>query len=391
MNTVLKRALIVLVSGGLAAGAAVLVWRGRAEPRTVDLVDSREAMRDLLEGRQSSRTAGGSGSSTTRIPTLEERSGLDPDQARALFAAPEHKFLFDAHRFYAYRPDIEERKPWEEHPQGAWTLATNAHGFREDSDELNLDADRFVLVIGDSHVDGMCNNDESFAALCEERLGELLPGESVQVLNTGTSGYNFYNYLGVVDRFIEHRPHTIVVTIYGGNDYLGAVMPHHFFNESAPPPEAAGYWDRIEAAKRASSAAVGMALNQAFYFQNYPDEVAFAREAALAVTQEIQRLADEAGSRLVWIYIPPLYDIDEQRAEEMEAAREPLALTNYDMQVADRLTDDVLSRAREHGDHVIDLRREFGGRPGPFYWRDGHINLKAQALVAQLLAPHLAR
>ena len=391
MNTVMKRALIVLVSGGLAAGAAILYWQSRKDAGTVELVDSRVAMRDLLEGRQGSRTASGAGSSTTRVPTLEERSSLDPDQARALFASPEHKFRFDSHRFYAYRPDIDERKTWQEHPERAWTLSTNAHGFREDSDELRLDADRFVLVIGDSHVDGMCNNDESFVALAEKRLEEILPGQSVQVLNTGTSGYNFYNYLGVVDEFIEHGPDAIVVTIYGGNDYLGAVMPHHYFNESAPPPEASGYWDKIEAAKRASSAAVGMALNQAFYFQNYPDEVAFAREAALAVTEEIQRVATEAGSKLIWVYIPPLYDIDEARAEEMEAARETLALTDYDMKVADRLTDDVLAKAREHGDHVIDLRREFGGRPGPFYWRDGHINLKAQKLVAQLLAPQLAR
>ena len=235
----------------------------------------------------------------------------------------------------------------------------------------------------------MCNNAESFAHLAEANLRGRKPMERVEVLNTGTSGYNFFNYLGTLDKFVEHSPTTLVIAVYGGNDYLGSVMPRHFFSGTAPQPRYEDYWTKLEAAKEASSAAVGMALNQAYYFQNYPDERERARETALAVTAEIQRICKERGIELIWVYIPPLYDVDEAKTEEMSRAREVIGLSDYDMSVADRLTDEVLELARAGGNSVIDMRVEFRGRKGPFYWADGHINLTSHRLIAELLLPLL--
>ena len=62
------------------------------------------------------------------------------------------------------------------------------------------------------------------------------PDQSIEVLNTGTSGYNFFNYLGALDKFGEVAPDTFIIGIYGGNDYLGCVMPQHFFTGTAPQP-----------------------------------------------------------------------------------------------------------------------------------------------------------
>lgn len=54
---------------------------------------------------------------------------------------------------------------WQEHPKGAIRLAVNNLGFREDSDtkrQKDLETYR-ILVTGDSHMDGVVYNSESFA------------------------------------------------------------------------------------------------------------------------------------------------------------------------------------------------------------------------------------
>ena len=386
--------MISFVSGAVTAALAAAWYLNRPDGDTVSLVDQSGQLRDLLEQRQGSRAGaagGASETSQTRVPTPQVRGSLDVETTRLIFAMPEHNFVHDPNTFYRYRPGLSQTQPWSQHPDGEWLLATNAVGLREDADQMPAQRDLFALVAGDSHVDGMCSNDESFVALLEQRLSAKKPGEVVEALNTGTSGYNIYNYLGVLDKYLSEQPDVFVVTIYGGNDYLGILQPHHYFQQSAPPPERSGYWEKIREAQKASSAAVGMALNQAYYFQHYPEEVDFARDAALALTEEIQSICAANDIDLVWVYIPPVYDVEEERAREMERAREILDLSDYDMSVADRLTDAMLEKAREKGQPIVDLRAEFAKESGPFYWRDGHINLTAHALIARLLEPLIAR
>ncbi len=392
MKSLPRKILTAVVSAGVALLVVGLWWASQDAGSSIGLVDNTVMAQDLLESREQSRLAKGPRSISAKAPTAEERSSLTSDQASSIFSIPDHTFVHDTHTYYRFKPDIELVRNWAEHPDGKWLLKTNSLGLRED-EETDLDGlagfDRFVLLAGDSHTDGLCNNSEAFAQLVEDGLEARSPEQRVEVLNTGTSGFNFFNYLGALDKFLPYSPDTFIVTIYGGNDYLGNVMPQHFFAGTAPKPRFESYWVKMREATKVSSAAVGMALNQAYFFQHYPDEMEVAMEASLALTKEIQRICREHEIKLVWVYIPPLYDVDEARAEEMDRAREVLDLSNYDMSVADRLTDAVLEQARSEGDPIVDLRTEFKGRTGPFYWRDGHINLKSHRLVAELLLPLL--
>jgi hypothetical protein len=95
-----------------------------------------------------------------------------------------------------------------------------------------------ILVTGDSHTDGVCNNSESFTNLLEAELSAAHPGEAIEALNAGKGAYSFYNYLGVLERLLPLRPDVFVVAVYGGNDFVESLALRHTFEHGAPPTRA---------------------------------------------------------------------------------------------------------------------------------------------------------
>jgi len=125
------------------------------------------------------------------------------------------------------------------HPRGQWKLRTNNYGMRNDQDVVaEWDGPR-ILVTGDSHIDGVCSNDESLAGVLARSL-EAPHRPVVEVLNAGVGGYSMYNYLGVLERYAQElHPDVFVAVVYGGTitsgrsrsnatscvDLLGATRP----------------------------------------------------------------------------------------------------------------------------------------------------------------------
>jgi hypothetical protein len=66
-----------------------------------------------------------------------------------------------------------------------------------------------------------------------------------------------------------------------------------------------------------------------------------------------------------------------------------MKLSDYDLQAGNRLGDRLVGALRERGTEVIDLREHFDPAQGPWYWGEYHINLKSQALIAELLLPRV--
>ncbi len=384
---ILARALV----SGLATLVAVgLAWRvlGRSAAPVAFVAQAAEVDALLAERR----AAGGA-----QFPRYDAQGRLllepmDAAVARTLFVMPAQTFEYDPARYYRYLPQLERGAEWPEHPDGHWTRRTNGAGLRED-DELRLgDVELSVLVTGDSHTDGVCNNAESFTNQLEARLAARHPERSVGALNVGLVGYSFFNYLGVLRGHLDPAPDVFVVAVYGGNDFLEALRPFHWFRGTEFPRRPEGYRERVERAQAVSTASLAQGLNQVMFLSEFPDQVELAIEAMQLCVTEIRRECDARGVRLVVVYIPPAYEVGWTWLDAMlGAASDELGLDAGDFDVARRLAQALFATLDALGVDGLDATAWFAEAPGPCYWeRDLHIDLEAQALIAERLDEHLA-
>lgn len=372
------RLLLAVGSGGTTLLLAWWLLDLGGEERYVELVDRGAETERVLATREYT----GASLADERIPK---------EVARTLFLLGK-PYIWDPDCYYRYRPNLERPRTWEEHPDGEWTRRTNAQGLREDDDARLSDADLGVLVTGDSHTDGACNNDESFANVLEERLAARDPDRRVEVLNAGVVGYSFHNYLGVLRRFLDEDPDVFVVCVYGGNDFANVLAPHHYLTGTPYPPRRTNYWDRIEKAKEVSQTFVAQSLHQALFLQEHPEELGVALEGSLAVMARIAELCRERDIRLVVAYLPPAYEASWPELDRLvERAMEHLDLNEADLYVTRRLEERFFEGLRALGVEPIDLGPALRASGERCYWEtDLHLNVTGHAVVAEVLERHLA-
>ncbi|MFT4540035.1 MAG: antitoxin component YwqK of YwqJK toxin-antitoxin module/lysophospholipase L1-like esterase [Planctomycetota bacterium] len=309
---------------------------------------------------------------------------IDESTARALFVMHKDDFQYLPQRYYGYNPGLRHPIDWEEHPQGRWNRVTNAAGLRQNDDDDLIGADLAILATGDSHTDGVCNNAEGFPALLEAGLAEHDDQRSVVAINTGVVGYSFYNYLGALEEYLPQQPDVFVIAVYGGNDFLEVLRPHHYFRGTLIPPTRPGYWERIQAAKRVSSSALAQGLNQVLYFQEHPEQVDVAQEATSVLMRRIRERCEEQGVRLVVAYIPPAFEAPWPELEQMQSrAEEMLDLSPADFDVANIMARHLFEELDQLGVTSIDMGPLYRAESELCYWkRDLHINVLGHRLIA---------
>lgn len=388
MSSRSTKAAVALVTTVVAAVVAWQVWAHRRHD-TVRFVGDPRSVDELLALRGASAGANSTGARGDPWTEPLVREPLDAAAAIQLFGAGQDVFEHDPFTFYRYKPGLVLHEKWPEHDGGVFEKRTNSLGLREDA-EMAERLDALVVATGDSHVDGLCTNAETFPNRLEAALRERHPGRSIEVLNTGVSGFSFYNYLGALERFADKRPKALVVAFYGGNDFLDVLKPWHWFNRTSPPPRTKGYWARIDAARAVSDGAVAIAFNQLVYFQYYPDQIDVAVDAATRVCAEIQRKCAELGVQLFVVHVPVGFEIDGQLAEPYARVKQVLELADADLQQYHALADRLIGALRGHGVEVLDLRDHFTGGLAQYYWSDLHINVHGHQKIADLLAPRVA-
>jgi len=379
------RARLLALSIGMllaAAGAAGFLYL-REPPPSVRVVDD-GWLGDLLD-RRSVRAGSPAAADELLVRNEEDRAAL----FRIFGEQLQEGYVYDPLLSFRRASHMSSWHELAEHPKGGWLLRTNGLGMRNDAELSAQRPDMRVLVTGDSHTEGVCSNDESFAARIGADLEARDPRPRVEVLNAGVSGYAVYNYLGVLERYgRELAPDVFVVVLYGGNDFSGTLKFQRYFH--ARPKWAIGPYDRKRLPK---SEAMPQEFTQLVYFLNNPGDVEVANRTLRVLTAEMQGLCEEMGIRLVGAYLPPPTRGQPRLFGELAASvRAALGLPpDYD-DPSDRMATAWLAYLAESGIPHVDLREAFGASDESCYWtRDSHINLRGHRIVAEQLAPLVAR
>ena len=386
MSATQKRFLTAFVSAAVAAVLATGLTRllTDEEPPSVTLVDSVAEIEQTFAERDA---AGERRSLPGGIPRLR----IPPRAAERFFPSIGKAQTFDPDLLSRHKPDLNLTQKLKEHPRKGWRLVTNSLGLREDGEPAAEKPDLRVLVVGDSHVDGVCDNADSFPNLLEDALAEAHPGRAIEVLNGGTGGWSFYNYLGALEGLADLAPDVFVVTVYGGNDFYAALDLHHYHRREPLPAKSKQAVGTLVRLAREHAGIAAQWYNQVAYFHDHPEEEAAALSMAVVVTEEIARRCDELGAELLVVYLPPYAPGQPARfTPYLELAREHLPMSPAAEAVDERLADGWLAALAERGIRAVDLRPVLRASPEPAYWEsDHHINLLGQRLVADALRPHV--
>jgi hypothetical protein len=323
-------------------------------------------------------------------PSTLRRPQFTPEELQAMIAGDRRNEV-DEQSFYRKIPRLVWTADWPEHPAGHWTMRTNLDGFRNDR-ELCLEPDLRVIVLGDSHADGVCENGETFCALSERELRRQRPEQELELLNAAVGGYNLYHYWGAIERLQVYQPDAFVVAVYGGNDFLDSLAMYHRLQGTPMPPSFERYGKQIDRAGKLHLPFLAQAGLSLKFFATYPEQMELAAQAARELLTEMWAVSARAGAKLVLVYLPSLPDVQAARGgEELEQAFAALELDPRQRDSTDRLADALLDWARESGVTALDLRPDFRSADALLYWRsDHHVNLEGHARIAARLAPLLA-
>ncbi|MBN1995822.1 MAG: hypothetical protein JW953_24260 [Anaerolineae bacterium] len=129
-----------------------------------------------------------------------------------------------------HKPDVKTRFPFQEYGNGELTWSTNNAGLREDQPTYFAKEPGVfrILVLGDSHTDGMVNNAESYANVLETLLNEEAARQGSsgrhEVLNAGMGTYSPLQQLLWWRTYgYWYKPDLVIVGFYVGNDLLELV------------------------------------------------------------------------------------------------------------------------------------------------------------------------
>lgn len=391
------RVLLALVATVVSAAGAWWIWKTRSREPSVVLVDNRAELEGLFARRDEQLARAGDAPPERPLQPGEGgypppliRHALDLEEATTFHSALERGAqVFHPTIGAISRPGIDRYKEFPEHPAGGFRVRTNAMGFHNDEEVAATRPDVRILITGDSHTHGVCNNTESFSGRLAAQLRAARPGAQIEVLNAGQGGYNLYNYLGVVETFLDLAPDVVIVAVYGGNDFAGSMSMDQYFRGRPVSDGEVQPLRRLIASIGSNQGIVPQEASQALYFLHHPDEVQRAMDLACSITEECRRRCAERGVQLLMVYIPPLTRGQPGLYRDaVEPLAEHLGGDLRALEVSDTIADGWIQYLRACGQPFLDLRALYAAAEAPCYWRsDLHINLLGQALIAEHLLP----
>ena len=327
-----------------------------------------------------------------------------PSQSSQLVGAPTSGFpvvnnqesdyyVPDSTAGHVHKPYAVRVLPWKEHPKGSIRMAVNNLGFRDDADTVVKKPRQTyrLLVTGDSHIDGVVYNAESFAKRLEAMMNAAGQKAPFEVLNGGTGYYGPYHYAGFLQKFLYLKPDMFLVVLYTGNDFLDGLTTAQIRHRIQIPERSADYYRALNQAATESQGAVSQALNQAYFFKSYPDLEPIAVDIAYEQMFEIARTCASAGIRLLVVTLPTKCDMPTaSNNAAYKNASAKLGLTLGDVEVNRRMGNRLLTKLSAADIETLDPLDEMQQAGDELFWEiDYHLNHTGHNLLARIVFSYL--
>lgn len=296
----------------------------------------------------------------------------------------------DSLAVFVHQPNYTHTFDWAEHPKGEITFQTNNLGFRNNNDVNSAKEKNEVriLITGDSHTDGVVYNEESMAAVLQQRLneyaGEMDADSTYLVLNGGHGFYSFKNYHGLLEKYLDLGLDHFIIVVFTGNDFRETLLYEEESKKFGHVMQNMAF--RLERKMRfewGHAIPLNQGIDQEFYFYSYPAEKEKALETARHYMTEIRELCIQQNIDLTIALLPSKTEVDaafsNQVAEELELPKKVTQQNEW-------LIENFHSWLESEKFNVLDLSIPLSGTDKKMYWdRDLHINHTAHKEIGEYL------
>jgi lysophospholipase L1-like esterase len=299
---------------------------------------------------------------------------------------------YDRWSYYRHKGNQRIRLPLAERPGASFECVTNSLGMREDTEVATQHPGLRILVTGDSHTDGVCENRESWANRLEAALALDRPGTSVEVLNAANGGFSLYNYLGVLEKFVDLEPDGFIVGVYGGNDFREVLFPLAYFSRTEIEDDTPKELVELERGRQLDARAMNQAFRSILSGRAHPEQRARAVRAAIDLTIEMQTICRDRSIRMLCVYIPSPTEVAwKDHAEVFDRFRSELSLSDSDLKRESEMAGEYLAGLRAANIETLDARDVLVPGGGPYFWKaEYHLNLRGHEVIAGAVRARIA-
>lgn len=272
----------------------------------------------------------------------------------------------------------------------------DANAFLRDTPLPDVEQAERVLVVGDSHLDGVVDTADNLTTLLERRAGER--SKPVAFLNAGCGLYSLWQcVLRACDLLPKYEPKVVVVLVFMGNDFLeldNTTVPHLDDQLRLQPavegavPETTSA--RLKAVELTSpyEQLFWQGLNQAEYVRQSPDRLPILMAKAGHAIRHMEQAANARGCRVLWAMLPSFDLAFPSHASGMGAGAARLVESGTQR----RIRDGFAAQLKEAEVAVVDLEPPFRGNGDlDLYAIDFHIYRRGHRLAAESLAKPIDR
>ena len=316
----------------------------------------------------------------------------------------------------SHNKDVKVKVKYMEHPNNIFFLKTNKQGFREDRNtSLMKERDEFrILVLGDSHTDGVCNNSESFPNRFEHHLNSVASGRCFNVINAGVGGWSILEeYLFLKREGIRYNPDMVVVASYNGND-LADMLPRKVYAPQVV--EKQNSYEIISPKQRAYPFLVDHSVLYSFFYWNYLKKSVITEKLLIQEIFQIEIIKNKRDSsvfdkysfcvkkirdlcemnniELVFLIIPTKIQVEGINREVAQLLERDAALAENDMKLTFHIAAKVMEILNHNEIKYIDptaylMRNYFDNGNKLYYDLDYHLNPKGCNLLGEYLFGNL--